>query len=202
MNLHPKDCYYQIKDTSIFLWDYCNSIINNEKISKIRWPDYYEFDSIPISLDKIDKEPILKKIHKKFPIKLMGITRIKPNICYVWHRDGKRGTSINMIISEKTDSKCLFGIGGKYNSEEELNYDEFRSKSNGCIDPLSIVVNFITLTYIPKKFYLFNNQILHTVLNFKENRYMFTVEFEENLEKLSYEDVFNWMKKENLLITA
>ena len=66
MNLHSKDCYYQIKDTSIFLWDYCNSIINNEKISKIRWPDYYEFDSIPISLDKIDKEPILKKYIKNF----------------------------------------------------------------------------------------------------------------------------------------
>ena len=193
------DCYYEFDGYSNFIYDYCHSILNHEKIDQVKWANYYEFDILKINTKKLEQEPILKKIHQKFPIKFMAITKINPDTCFVWHMDGKRGVAINMLIHANPNSKTLFGIGGKYYSEEEINCDDIRTESNGTVDPKSVVIKFIELKYKPKKFYLFNTRILHSVLNFTENRYLFTIEFEQDKTELSYKDIFEWLKTENFL---
>ncbi len=191
MKLNPNDCYCNISEKSHFMWDYCNSIVTHEKINEIEWREYCSWDTINLPLVKIEQEPILKKINDKHTIKSIGIIRTNPYFCYRWHKDLTRGPTINMVISEKLDSKCLFGLD---NSK-----DQPLTSKGGMDLGSSNMINFIELNYIPKNFYLFNTQVLHTLINYSMVRYLFTVEFLENNTKLSYQDLFNWLKKENLL---
>ena len=50
----------------------------------------------------------------------------------------------------------------------------------------------VELVYEPKSFYLFNNQAMHTVINFDQPRYLFTTEFVDTKDILSYRDIFAW----------
>jgi len=45
------------------------------------------------------------------------------------------------------------------------------------------------LVYKPNTYYLFNTQTRHTVINFAEPRYLFTIEFIEDVDHLSFEDL-------------
>jgi hypothetical protein len=173
------------------MWNYCNSIVNHEKILEIQWQEYCSWDTIKLPLVKIEQEPILKKIDSKHTIKGIAIIRTKPYFCYRWHKDLTRGPTINMIISEKLDSKCLFGL--------DSSKDQSLTSKGGMDLGSSNMINFIELNYIPKNFYIFNTQVLHTLINYSMVRYLFTVEFLEDNTKLSYHDLFNWLSKENLL---
>ena len=55
---------------------------------------------------------------------------------------------------------------------------------------------FIELKYKPQKYYLFNAQVAHTVYNFKDTRYLFSVDFEEDRTKLTYNQLLAEMRRE------
>jgi hypothetical protein len=57
----------------------------------------------------------------------------------------------------------------------------------------------LLLDYQSNTMYLFNTQVLHTVLNFEEDRYMFTVEFEDTKKLLPYRALVKMLSKENIL---
>jgi len=191
--INPNDCYCEFSSKSEFIWDYCQSILTHKNIEKIKWPEYASWDFISISVEKLNQEPILKKINEKHKIKLIGILRTRPYSNYIWHKDLTRGLTINMLLSLDHDSHCLFGKG-------ETAVESKIYSSGGMELASNNIIYFNELEYKPKTFYLFNTQQLHTQYNFGKMRYLFTVEFLEDANSLSYEDVFGWMRDEDLLI--
>jgi len=133
------------------------------------------FQTHPVERKYWIKEPLLEKINQQFPIEKCGIMKMDPHTTYDWHTDETRGVCINWLI-EHTSSFCLFG--------------EFIDEYN---------LSVIRVPYETNKFFLFNNQILHTVTNFEGNRYVFTVVFEKQKDDLCYKDVYNWCKEQDLL---
>jgi hypothetical protein len=129
--------------------------------------EYYGFQVADVPMDIVLGEEVLRKIDSEFAINLAGIVKLERNRCYKWHQDAKRGVSINMLLSSG-DSHCLFGSDSE--SDDQYKITE--------------------LKYEPETFYLFNNQIMHTVINFDKPRYLFTVEFVKDKDELTYSDVF------------
>jgi hypothetical protein len=126
---------------------------------------YYGWDGYSIPMDVMVKEPILKKLHEKYRIKLAGFITIEPFTTYDWHTDTNRGVSINMIMTPNVNSVSMFGKMGKYKEQHK----------------------FTELKYQPQTFYAFNNNYLHQVINFDKPRVMFSLEFELDKNILSYQ---------------
>jgi hypothetical protein len=140
---------------------------NNNK-NKFQYVDYYGFSISPIDLELVLQEPILQIINESHKIKSGAIVKLESNRCYKWHQDAVRGVSINMLL-EHQDSFVLFGNSV---SDSEDQFDIAR------------------LDYNIGDLYLFNNQCMHTVINFNNTRYMFTLEFEEDKSSLTYENFY------------
>jgi hypothetical protein len=60
----------------------------------------------------------------------------------------------------------------------------------------NVTDKFIELKYKPQTYYIFNTQVAHTVYNFKEPRYLLSVDFEEDRTKLTYNQLLAEMKRE------
>jgi hypothetical protein len=154
---------YKILGASTHLVHY----FNNNK-NKFQYVDYYGFSISPIDLQIILQEPLLQSINESHKIKSGAIVKLESNRCYKWHQDAVRGVSINMLL-EHQDSFVLFGNSV---SDSEDQFDIAR------------------LDYNIGDLYLFNNQCMHTVINFSNTRYMFTIEFEEDKGSLTYENFY------------
>ena len=129
------------------------------------WQTYYNFMALKVPEEILDEEPLLVELAKKRKFHA-GLLRMEPNTCYNWHMDTDRQVGLNMLVLDDGDSKCVFAAGycGIVVPIRELKYKEF--------------------TY-----YVFNTQIPHTVYNFSEPRYLFTLEFCEEDKNLSYQDL-------------
>jgi hypothetical protein len=175
--LDTKYFYAELKYKSEFIFDYCQSLLVNKDL---KWIEYTGFDTFSLPNELISKEPLLRKINKQFKIEHIGIAKLEPHQTYVWHTDGIRGVSINMLVSSyEYKSHCFFGLPVK-------NIDN--------------TMDLYELQYNPKTFYLFNNQVPHTVINFDKIRYMFSLIFMEKRDSLKYSDLYKWIRNENLLI--
>jgi hypothetical protein len=138
-----------------------------ENKSELSFQPYYGFDVSTIPLDLALQEPLLASLHRKHQIMGAGIIRIDKDRCYKWHCDAVRGATINMLLSE-SNSMVLFGNMSK---DSEDQYEVIR------------------LDYEVGSFYAFNTQAMHTVINFDEPRYLFTIEFCEDKRQLSYNNL-------------
>jgi len=177
-----KELYYsKFKEKSSVISKVWKDYINDE------WTSYYGFEATTIPSIIWTQEKLLREINKKFPFKHVGIIRLSENYNYNWHKDTNRGCGINMLL-EHNKSYTFFEANQIYNNEsnnERYNFNEFGTK-------------FIELKYEPNTFYAFNTQKLHCVYNFDKPRYLFTCEFQEDHNELSYEMLIEWMKQNNL----
>lgn len=114
-------------------------------------------------------DPLLGVIYSRHPFQ-SGILRMEPDTYYDWHVDTNRGVSLNMMLSPG-HSHCLF-----------------RVKSEGKTG------SFDELVYEPDTMYLLNTQIHHSVYNFNDVRYMFSIEFSENKDLLSFDRIASWIR--------
>ena len=138
------------------------------------WVAVRNFMGWQIPIDVILKEPLFFKINQKFKILRGGVLRLEKNKIYNWHKDEKRGLAINMLLS----GRGCHTIFGEESEKFRIQYD------------------ILELKYQPKKFYLFNTQIEHCVINFNEQeRYLFSLEFEQEMHNLSYETLLHWKKQ-------
>lgn len=136
-----------------------NSVITQEIKSLINlapdtaWIPYYNFSALPIPHSTVYQDPFFKNLAHKHQFHA-GVLRLPPNTCYNWHVDTDRGVSINMLLEDDGQSRCLF-LDGKGGTS----------------------FNFVELKYEPDTYYALNTKIPHTVLNFSTTRYLFSVEF-------------------------
>lgn len=173
------DVYYKkLKEKSVFLYDFCNSAIKNltyEERKKIT--NRADFKTIKISKDYFLKEPIIKRIHDQFEISFAAIFILEKNTGCEFHIDEPRKTAINMLLS----SGVSHSIFKKENKESDNIYQ----------------YEFEELVFEEKTFYLYNVSNEHCVINFDKPRYMFSIKFKDG--KLTYNDLFEWCKVNNLL---
>ena len=133
-----------------------------------KYNNHYGFSVCKLPLELILQESVLQDINTKHKIKSGGVIKLQPNRCYKWHQDAVRGVCVNMLLQHQ-DSFVLFGNSV---SDSEDQFDIAR------------------LDYNIGELYLFNNQCMHTVINFSNTRYMFTLEFEEDKSSLTYKNFY------------
>jgi hypothetical protein len=133
------------------------------------WQDYYNFQATQVPNEILTKDPFLLRLCHIHPF-MAGIVKLDPHVCYDWHIDTRRGVGVNMLLNFEGVSHCLFakGEGTQFKVEE--------------------------LVYAPNRYYLFNTQTSHTVINFNEPRYLFTLEFAEDKDQLSFDTLYTQMK--------
>jgi hypothetical protein len=139
------------------------------------WENHYGLNICPIPDSVWKNEPLLVKINSKFPILVGFVIKTMPNILYNWHLDGSRAASINLRFESSGHSHSLFGESD----------DGFNDK-------------FVELEYEPNTFYLFNTQHKHCVINFNESRYVFSLQFVQTKDEVSYQEIYNWCNGEGL----
>jgi hypothetical protein len=133
------------------------------------WQSYYNFNAVQVPFDIAFKDPVIKTIGLKYPL-AMGVIRLDPYTTYDWHVDSRRGVCINMLLND-VKSHCLFSVG--------------RTEATH---------GFLELKYQPKTYYAFNNQVSHMVINFEERRYLMSVEFQEDKDQLTFEQLLMEIK--------
>ncbi len=165
------DQYYKkFKITSTIISSLSDSLIQNDV-----WERNYGLDTCIIS-DKIwCKEPLLATLDNRFPIDFGFLIRIPPNTVYNWHLDGVRAAGVNLKLTQDTHSHTLFG--------EPL--DDWNDK-------------FVELEYDNNNFYLLNTQHRHCVVNFDKYRYMFSVQFAQTKEHITYQEIYEWCSLKGL----
>ena len=136
------------------------------------WEDYYNFEAMRLPTELVtDNCKFLDRLNKAHPFHC-GILKMKPNTFYDWHVDTNRGVSINMQLGFP-EAYCMFQDGDRMND---------------------MVGRFTTLKYAINTYFVFNNQIPHTVYNFDRIRYLFSLEFEEDKTKLTFDDLVKEIK--------
>lgn len=131
-----------------------------------QWVKYYNFDATRIPNEVLALDPVLNAVGSKHPL-IGGVVMLPPYSFYNWHKDTRRGVSINMVLNpDGGRSHCIF-----------------------TPDKDVVVGEFVELQYQPNTYYLFNTQVDHMVLNFEQPRLLLTVEFGEDKDALSYEDL-------------
>jgi len=144
------------------------------------WINHYGWDGIPVPLAYLlPREPLLSEIYRRHRFKA-GILRLGPRSYYDWHIDTRRGVGVNVLLS----------TGGHHHSLFSPDYSEVHddgdTTGNHKMDPRVYLHRFEELEYEPHIYYLYNNQVHHTVYNFGKTRYLFSIEFEEDKDSLSY----------------
>ena len=133
------------------------------------WQDYYNFKAIQVPVEMLSKDTFLVDLFRKHPF-VAGIVQLSPYVCYDWHTDTRRGVGVNMLLTPEIKSHCLF------------------TSTEGAQFP------FEELVYEPDTYYLFNTQMRHTVINFDQPRYLFTLEFLADKDALSFNALYYQMK--------
>jgi hypothetical protein len=156
--------YYQLPTKSVIAKELLEYALTTQN-----WQDYYNFKAAQAPDEILAKDPFLVDLFRKHPF-VGGIVRLDPYVCYDWHIDTRRGVGVNMLLNFEGISHCLFakGEGTQFEVEE--------------------------LVYTPNRYFLFNTQTSHTVINFAEPRYLFTIEFGADKDHLSFEDLYLQMK--------
>lgn len=134
------------------------------KTGKHDWMPYYNFMAILVPWHILDQDPLFVALAKKRKFQA-GILRMDPNTCYNWHVDTDRNVSLNMLILDDGNSKCIF------------------SPKYELVTPIS------ELKYKESTYYILNTQVPHIVFNFSEPRYLFSLEFLEEDKGLTYDEL-------------
>jgi len=163
-NIKPitkEDCYCQINGDASSVTEHFRK---NFTVSQLTTP--YEDKNFNVwksfcydndTCEKIINENnTLKEINKILKISKCMIMSVSPNSFVAWHHDYPvKGPVLNLLLTTNHRSHSLF----TYNIPDTYNLIE-------CL-------------YQPNKFFLYNTDIIHSILNFEETRYVFSAIFEK-----------------------
>lgn len=146
---------------------------NDNKLNNLLLYKYFGFQGTPLGPHIYLKDKFINDLNNDIPIKYAGVIKLEPHTVYNWHTDQKRRVAINMLLTAHNDSHCLF-----------------------TDDMYQIQVKTTELKYQPQTLYLFNTQYPHIVINNSQNRYLFSLEFDE---KIDYTTLMEWTKANGYL---
>jgi hypothetical protein len=126
-----------------------------------------------IELEILEKCPLLSKFNQKFGGTL-HLYNIPGQAVYTWHRDHSIGCALNMVL-ESYNCHTLF-------SKSKHPLDSSPANQNN-------ILSVVELKYELNKFYIFNNQLPHSVTNLDRDRTLVTYVFPK---PLSYYNIRDW----------
>jgi len=133
--------------------------------------DYFNFGAKIVDPALIGRDSFLRELRGRHNF-TAAVLKMDLNSIYNWHVDDNRGVAVNMLLDGR-DSHCIF--------TNDKGYD---------------VVNSIReLRYKPERYYLFNTQTYHSVINFSKPRYLFSLEFDEDKSHLTYDQLVEEVKR-------
>lgn len=126
-----------------------------------------------LGLQLIKKDKMLSGLQSNFYAE-MRLYMFPSMTVYNWHRDVEMGCSLNLVMDDYS-AHTLFNPS----------------------DKKEIIDNVVELKYEKNKWYLFNSQILHSVINVdSKDRVLLTITFPKNV---TYNDVADYLKLEGIL---
>lgn len=136
-----------------------------------QWFNYFNFQIKNIPQDLLNKDPFFVWLAERYQY-ISAVLKLDPYVCYDWHKDTKRGVSINMLITPHVNSYCVFAP----NKE-------------------GVVFKIEELQYKPNTYYIFNTQVNHTVYNFEATRFLLSIEFSKDKTELTFEQLLKDIKE-------
>jgi len=169
-----KDCFHPLKGNTASIENYFKDNFDNfnfePKINNFNVWTSHDLDVNSVN-KIIDENETLRSINKILKISHCFIMKVNINSWVAWHYDyPKKGPVINLVLTTKGKSHSLF----TYNIPDTS--------------------NLIECNYQPHQFCLYNTELLHSILNFEEPRYLFSVIFERGQQ-----DDLNWEKAKTIL---
>ena len=162
--MNPIDCFTPLRHKAEEIPSYIHWLLGQNP----SWEEHFGFQAVPIPTEFVKVEPALNELDQIWKIGRLGLLRVEKNSVYDWHVDQFRQSCVNLLYSTKNKSHALFG-----HQRDCLNKD------------------VIELNYEPDTFYLFNNQIQHTVINLDGPRYLFSLYFDEEKDYVSLRNLYN-----------
>ena len=127
--------------------------------------------SANLPFDMINRDTFLKSIPREFKPRL-NMYKIPKHSVYNWHKDSNVKCAFNMVLDEY-DCHTIFWTSNSFEGSREVS-------------------NIIELKYEPCKWYMFNNQQTHQVVNVGDrDRALFTVIFPDT----TYPELRAWYKE-------
>ena len=157
--------FFELKYQSKLINDYYNL----EKLSTLPVVPYFGFNGAPLGPHIFLQDQMMDQLNKTYPILYAGVVKLDPYTIYDWHTDSRRTVALNMLLTA-----------------HESSYSIFKTRAAGMI------IDTIHLNYKPNTLYIFNTQKEHMVVNTHENRWLFTVEFKD---EIFYDDMVLWIKE-------
>ena len=167
--MRADDCFCPLRQKAEQLPDFIAWAIGEDPV----WESHFGFEAFEIPSEFIELEPALSELNKIWPIGRLGLLKVDGMSVYDWHVDQHRLSCVNMLFSVNSMSHTLFGT-----QRDHLNKD------------------VVELIYEPDTFYLFNNQVLHTVINLDSPRYLFSLYFEQEKDYFELKDLYNGRPQE------
>ena len=182
----PTSNFYQIIDQNT---DNIIPIINNF-LTSVEWKKYSTQNYIAQNVVGIENLvlsalPILSDFKNQFGGHL-AILKFPGNCMYNWHKDLNVGCSLN-LVSKEYNCHTLFSPGTHI--EDTGPGYKYYNKDGSVAHTSYHLLELVELKYQPKKFYIFNSQIRHSIINLDQDRVLISYLFPKST---TYEEVKGW----------
>jgi hypothetical protein len=160
------DCFCQIHGNGRSVEEYFQNNFNNIEFSNPQpnfnvWKHFYTTPDV--TLEIIKNNETLSRINAVLEISVCSFMEISPNSWLAWHYDfPRKGPALNLLLTPESRSHSLF--------------------SRNITD----TSNLVECKYQPHQFCLYNTEIIHSILNFENPRYLFSAVFKRGQEDLSW----------------
>ena len=167
--MNTNDLYYKLKQEPKFL----DQVNEYAKTASWTWVPFMNISidfQNKLGLKLIKQDETLSKLQSKFNA-MMRLYMFPSMSVYNWHKDVEMGCSMNLVMDDYT-AHTLFNT----------------SDQKGIIDKV------VELKYEKNKWYLFNSQILHSVINVDhKDRILLTITFPKSV---TYHTIFEFIKSQ------
>ena len=141
--------------------------------TETEWTKYFNFTACSIDPEEfLLQDHFYHWLYQRHRYKA-GVLCMESRTVYNWHQDTSRGVCVNSILYTPDTISCTY-----FREEPEVTH------------------RVIDLQYTPGTRVLFNNQKEHMVVNHAGIRLMLTVEFEEDKDSLSFDNLLNEIEQE------
>jgi hypothetical protein len=169
--MNTNNLYYKLKQEPKFL----DQVNEYAKTASWTWVPFMNISTDfqkSLGLELVRQDELLSKLQSKFNA-MMRLYMFPSMTVYNWHRDVNMGCSINLVMDDYS-AHTLFNPSGQK----------------------EIIGKVVELKYEKNKWYLFNSQILHSVINVDhKDRILLTITFPKGV---TYNDVFEFLKSEGI----
>lgn len=165
-SITKEDCFCQVNGDTTSVEEYFKNNFNNI-IFNSPYPGFnvwkHAYTTPEETLEIIRKNETLSKINQVLEISICSFMEISPNSWLAWHYDfPRKGPALNLLLTPDARSHSLFSRN------------------------INDTSNLVECNYQPHQYCLYNTEIIHSILNFENPRYLFSAVFKRGQQDLGW----------------